>query len=285
MLIKYFYRDLDRLSKETNPKVLEDFLIDSLKEAKHDKQLDCVLIICNELGGFYRTMGRYAEAVPVYHEAIETIKKLGQFGSENHATTLINQATNYAFWGQHEDALDIFDTARRMLEDLGIVNDFRIASLHNNMSIAYQDIEDYEAAEEHLCKAMDILRELNAAEVEIAISYINLAQIQLNAKKPENALDSIKTSMELFAEVDALDDIHYCTAVETLGHIYDKMERYDEAIETFKEALDLVEKNFGTDHRGYQAIVFSIGNCERKQAKAQEKDTNQSDSGHITDTL
>ena len=107
MNLRIFYRRLNEYYDGMKTYRAEWFLKDSLVEAKRQKHEEAVLIILNELGGFYRAMGRYQDAEPIYVEAIDALRKIGMFRSENHATTLINQATNYAVWGKYTEAIEI----------------------------------------------------------------------------------------------------------------------------------------------------------------------------------
>lgn len=270
MNIDRFYKRLDRYYSGTKSYLAENYMLEALNESRDDKDYGSLLIVCNELGGFYRAMGRYQDAEPIYVEAIDALRKIGMFRSENHATTLINQATNYAVWGKYTESIEIFDAAKFILEDLGIKVDFRIASLHNNMSIAYQDMKKYGEAAEHLYKAIEILKQLQDTDIEVATSYTNLAQIKYLAQNYKEALADVNTSINLFKEAGAMKDIHYSVALETHGNICNKLHMYKEALESYKVASEIVADHFGTDHRGYQGLVFNIGKIERKIAIEEE---------------
>lgn len=271
MNIERFYAKLDRYYSGTKSYQAENFLVDSLRTAIDQKDYPSVLIVCNELGGFYRAMGRYPDAVPVYLEAINALRKLGMFRTENHATTLINQATNYAVWGKSIDALELFEAARFIFENLGITVDFRIAALHNNMSIVCQDMEDFNGAIEHLNEALKILCQLEDTEIEVATTYTNLAQIKLHAKDYDGALIEIEKSLALFDSAKALTDTHYSVALETHGDICDKLGMYADALVSYQKAAMLVREQFGEDHRGYQSLVFNVGKCQRKLMRGENK--------------
>ncbi len=267
MNIKRFYSKLDKYYNSSGPYTAENFLLDSLDTAKSVKDYSYVLLVCNELGGYYRAMGRYSDAVPIYLEAIVALRRLGMFRTENHATTLINQATNYAVWGKYIDALELFEAARFILEDLGITIDFRVATLHNNMSIMCQDMEDYDGAINHLNKALDILYKLDDSEIEIATTYTNLAQIKFHSQHYDDALEYINKSLEIFETAKALTDSHCSVAFETHGYICDKFGMYEEALDSFQKAAAIVAEHFGTEHSGYQALLLNIDETQRKLAE------------------
>ncbi len=269
MNLERFYAKLDRFYSEGDAQVVEKHLKYSLEDAKIDKDYGAILVISNELGGYLRAVGKHEEAVPVYHDAIDALRKLSMFGTENHATTLINEATNYAVWGKSEQALEIFETARLLLEQLGIETDFRMATLHNNMSIVCQDLENYEAAIEHLNKALAILYKLEDTQIEVATTYTNIAQIMLLKEDYEGALAEIKQALHMFEVANALKDTHYMGALETYGQICYKLEQYDTALSTFQKARDLIYELFGDDHAGYHALVETIENIKTKHMESQ----------------
>ena len=264
MNLRIFYRRLNEYYDGMKTYRAEWFLKDSLVEAKRQKHEEAVLIILNELGGFYRAMGRYSEAAPLFVDAICTLRKLGLFHTENHATTLINQATNYAVWGRTIDALELFEAARLMFETLGITVDFRIASLHNNMSIAYQDMGEYDKAVDHLKDAIAILEQLEDTQIEIATTYTNIAQCKYHDKSFDDAMKDVNRSIELFEEAGAFKDPHYAVALETKGHVCDKLGLYEESLDFYTKACELVGELYGEDHRGYQSLLFNVGKAQRK---------------------
>ena len=73
MNLRIFYRRLNEYYDGMKTYRAEWFLKDSLVEAKRQKLEEAVLIILNELGGFYRAMGRYSEAAPLFVDAICTL--------------------------------------------------------------------------------------------------------------------------------------------------------------------------------------------------------------------
>lgn len=262
MNIERFYAKLDRFFNEGDAQVVEKHLKYSLADAKIDKDYGAILIISNEYGGYLRSVGKHEEALPVYADAMDALRKLGMFGTENHATTLINQATNYAVWGKSTEALECFEAASLLLERLGIKTDFRVASLYNNMSIVCQDLGDFDAAIEHLNTALSILHELEDTKIEIATTYTNIAQILYQKEQYTDALCEIEQSLHMFEDADALDDTHYVAALETQGHILQKLNQRQAALSAFQKALDLTYGLYGTDHAGYQALLETIENIK-----------------------
>ena len=258
MNINIFYNTLDELYANKESYKAEDYMKACLEDARFDSDWGALMIICNELGGYYRATGKHEEGVPLYMLALDCIKALGMLGTENHATTLINQATNYAVWGKPEEALEIFGQAAKILSDLGIEIDFTMATLHNNMSILCQDMNKLEDALDHLKKALNILCRLEDTSVEVATTYTNLAQIQLALGDKTEALAYAEKSLEMFDAAKALDDVHYSAALETYGQVCKELGEFADALVSFQKARMLTERDYGTESAAYKAINETI---------------------------
>ena len=98
MQIQEVLRQLDELFATNQIQEAEQFLTEALMQAKEEESQkkssgEEVLILLNELTGYYRSVGRHEEAVQNAREALEQIRKLGMSESAEHGTTLVNAAT------------------------------------------------------------------------------------------------------------------------------------------------------------------------------------------------
>ena len=134
------------------------------------------LVQGNEQIGYYRSISNYEEALKISKEMLELVKELGLQESEAHGTTLLNAATAYRAAGMCEKAIAMYRAAEQIFKNLGI-QDERLAGLYNNMSMAFQQKEDYGTAESCLLQALAIVRNLPDHKVEEATTYANLASV------------------------------------------------------------------------------------------------------------
>lgn len=107
MQIQEVLRQLDELFATNQIQEAEQFLTEALMQAKEEESQkkssgEEVLILLNELTGYYRSVGRHEEAVQNAREALEQIRKLGMSESAEHGTTLVNAATALRAAGQYE---------------------------------------------------------------------------------------------------------------------------------------------------------------------------------------
>ena len=253
MNINEIFAHVDELFENKRANEVEPYLLSCLAES--EAAGDPALIpICNELGGLYRATGAYEKGIPLYQKALAMIKRLGLAGSEHHATTLINFGTNYAVKGQPKEALAIFEEAASMLKNLGLSEDYRTATLYNNMSILCQDMGDFDKALHHLQKALEILTNLAESEIEIAVTYTNMAQIFVQSGRIDDAFEAASRSLEIFDRVDGDADVHYSGALETMGHVLLKKGNTGGALDAFKKARSLTLRDYGAEGLAYKAI-------------------------------
>ena len=64
-----------------------------------------------------------------------------------------------------------------------------MAALSNNISAAYRAKSDFKNAEKALEVAFDIIKKIPEARGELAVTYVNLAQLQIKQGKLDDSLD------------------------------------------------------------------------------------------------
>ncbi len=254
MNINEIFAHIDELFENKQTEKVEPYLLSCLEDAEREGRADIIIPICNELGGFYRALGRYQKGVPLYQKALQALEELGLANTEHHATTLINYATNYAVKGEAETALVIFSEAADIFSRLGISADYRIATLYNNMSILCQDMEDFDKAIEYLSNALDILNQLSDSEIEVAVTYTNMAQILLKTGQLDESLSAVKKSLEIFDSSSGDSDVHYSGAIETLGQIQLAMGDREKAVDSLEYARKLTARDYGCESLAYKAL-------------------------------
>jgi len=264
MNINEIFETVDKIYARKESHLAEEYLLSTLSQAESEPDYGAVIVVCNELGGFYRATGKYASGVPLYEKALNAIEKLGINNSENHAVTLINYATNYSVWGKSKQALMLFKQAYNIMQNICSGPDYRLATLHNNMSILCQDMKEYDEALSHLNAALSILKQLSESEIEIATTYTNMAQIYLYTGNLMTAKDLVIDALNLFVETSGDTDVHYSSAVETMGQILFMNEQYTEALSYFEKAQNLTARDYGTDSLPYKAVSESIKLCQQE---------------------
>lgn len=264
MDINGFFAKLDAFFAGRDMQAAEAYMKESLNTAEDSGDLRSATAICNELGGYFRKLSRYEEGAALYEKALAYIEQLGLSGSEHHATTLINYATTCTQAGEREKALSFFQKAAEIFAEKGLTADYRVAALHNNISSLYQDAADLPNAEKHLRMALSVLEGLEGTGLEAAITYTNWAQLCLAADRLADAEEKVLLALGAFEKAGGGHDTHYAAAVNVLGKISYTKGDYPAAIAQFKEAMDLIQQEFGDGSMSYAILCDNTARCYRQ---------------------
>lgn len=232
----------------------------------HNKQIDPGtmerLVQGNEQIGYYRSISNYEEALKISKEMLELVKELGLQESEAHGTTLLNAATAYRAAGMCEKAIAMYRAAEQIFKNLGI-QDERLAGLYNNMSMAFQQKEDYGTAESCLLQALAIVRNLPDHKVEEATTYANLASVCYEKEEFAQGIEYVQRAIERFEECEE-KDAHYCGALALLAQGHYEQGELEKAISAYTEALREILAHFGKN----ESYAMTCENCAIVLSKA-----------------
>lgn len=220
------------------------------------------LVQGNEQIGYYRSISNYEEALKISKEMLELVKELGLQESEAHGTTLLNAATAYRAAGMCEKAIAMYRAAEQIFKNLGI-QDERLAGLYNNMSMAFQQKEDYGTAESCLLQALAIVRNLPDHKVEEATTYANLASVCYEKEEFAQGVEYVQRAIERFEECEE-KDAHYCGALALLAQGHYEQGELEKAISAYTEALREILANFGKN----ESYAMTCENCAIVLSKA-----------------
>lgn len=220
------------------------------------------LVQGNEQIGYYRSISNYEEALKISKEMLELVKELGLQESEAHGTTLLNAATAYRAAGMCEKAIAMYRAAEQIFKNLGI-QDERLAGLYNNMSMAFQQKEDYGTAESCLLQALAIVRNLPDHKVEEATTYVNLASVCYEKEEFAQGIEYVQRAIERFEECEE-KDAHYCGALALLAQGHYEQGELEKAISAYTEALREILAHFGKN----ESYAMTCENCAIVLSKA-----------------
>ena len=270
-----FYDKIDGFFAVKDFAGAENCMKEALAQAEFEDDPSATVTVCNELGGFYRAFSRYSEGIPLYEKALGCIRRLGMEHTEGHGTTLLNFATTLAIVGQHDRALDAYQQAAGIFEGPAYQKDFRLATLYNNMSSLYQNMGRLDEAEKYLRKAMSILETLRESEIEIAITWSNLAGVYLSMGTDHlaDAKDAAQKAIALFNQVSGDKDVHYAPAVSALGEVYYLEGDFKAAEAQFLKSMELTKRDYGDQTLGYAILCKNLA----ATLKAQDRDDEAAD--------
>ena len=282
-----FYDKIDGFFAAKDFNGAENYMKETLAQAEFEDDPSATVTVCNELGGFYRAFSRYNEGIPLYEKALGCIRRLRIENSEGHGTTLLNFATTLAIVGQSERTLDAYQQAAGIFEGPAYQKDFRLATLYNNMSSLYQDMNRLDESEKYLHKAMNILKSLQDSEVEIATTWSNLAGVYLamGPARLQDAKDAAKKAIALFNEISGDSDVHYAPAVSALGQIYYLEGDFKAAEDQFRKSMALTNRDYGDQTLGCCILCKNLAATLEAQGRGDEAEDYLSKAAAIEDRL
>lgn len=256
MEINKILSEYDSMFGKCSLKEIEEYLRQKIDEAKALAEYGIEVSLLNEMIGFCRDTMQKDKALSYCDELKEMLKHLHLEGSVEYATSMLNIANAYRAFGLFEESLNlhesVYESYRKHIEP----NDFMYASLFNNWSLLYQELGEYNKAEEMLKKALSVVDLYEDAVIQQAITRTNLAMtlLQMNTEEAyEEALMYLGEALEVF-ERDGEKDFHYGAALVAMGDAYCFKKEYEKAAEYYKRGMSEQERHVGKTDNYYRVL-------------------------------
>lgn len=148
-----------------------------LSEADSCHDMRGKLALFNEQIGLYRKTEKESECLTAIKNALSLADSMDMNESVTYGTTLINAATGYKAFGKAEDALPLYRKAQIIYEKALDLSDGRLGGLYNNMALTLTELKNFSEAEELFYKAIKVMEKQENGELEVAVSYLNIADL------------------------------------------------------------------------------------------------------------
>ena len=187
-------------------------------EKQYGSKSDEYIKALNELGGTLKYVGYYDEAENNLKNSLEIIKK--KYGDNNlaYATTLLNLTEVYRFAQKFNLLEENYKKIVKIYQDNSADNSFSYAGLCNNFGLYYQNIGDMKSAYDLHLKSLDILKNYDSEE------YL----------------------------------LEYAVTLSNLFNPSYQLGMKKKAVEYLNKAIDIFEKNVGTEHPLYSASLNNM---------------------------
>lgn len=214
-------------------------------EARTVNDNRCQLLFLNELAGLYRKLAKENDAIQTVKELLDLIALMGIENNIGAGTTYINCATVYKAFGKADEALPLFEKAKAVYEKELNHDDKRFGGLYNNMALALVDLERYKEAYELYEQAISVMRTVDDGELEVAITYLNIASAkenELGAVECEAEVSSyIEKAMEIFDKHEKRDG-YYAFVCEKCASVFGYFGYFLYEKDLLKRARDIYER-------------------------------------------
>lgn len=223
-------------------KYLEEAAERAEKEGEELQAASCY----NELEGFWRVCGHEEKCLTASRKALALLAKNGLAGSIQYATSMLNLATALSVFGHTKEAMDVFRDVEKSFASLP-QNDFRAASLLNNMAQAMLRAGDVDGAERNLKKSLAVVETLPDMEAETATCCTNIAFAMLARKDTKGALPYLERAEKIFRALP--DDPHGDAVLSCRGQLEYLNCNNVQALAAFSALATVTEKRYGRNMR------------------------------------
>ena len=223
----------------------------------------------HQLGEIYSRMNNAAEASSHFSLALSSYKKLGQ----NHAVAALleTMATHYVKNKEMERGYSCAKEALIVKVELYGPDDTETADSHYFMAKILYECSKFNEAMEFVEKALSVHLKVGRMSKQVADENFLLGAI-LEQKadmsgnpqeESQNNLDSavqhLQDALTAQRELQLGDNPGLIsTTLTRLGHVYYKLEDYDNAINAFSEALKIRETNRGSNSSTHLLVADSL---------------------------
>lgn len=257
--INSFFAALDGLFSSGDTSNVDCFLNRSLLQAEEEKDQGAVIAILNEMAGYYRSISDFPKAMGASEAAVKKLESIGKAGTVNYATTLLNMAGIYRASGNDSKAMTLYHRILGIYTAQLAADDYRLASLYNNMSAVYESCEDYAAAQSYLLKSLAIVEQSDSFASEQGVARTNLGLVLMKQGNLEAAGRYIARAVESFTS-GAESDPHAAAAIAAQAQLYYIQGKYQEGLNANEKALKLIKGFFG-ENMDYAAVCENCADC------------------------
>ena len=187
---------LDEFLNKNDYNSAERHILYWLNETKNLGDKSASLLLQNELCGLYRKLNREKDALKAVENALALVIAMGIEESIGAGTTYINSATVLKAFGRAKDAIPLFEKALTVYEKELSKTDKRFGGLYNNMALALVDLKEFRKAFDLYEKAIFVMQNVEDGMLEVAITYLNIANLKEAELGLEDAQESIDTLLD-----------------------------------------------------------------------------------------
>lgn len=256
---KYDSAEVEKVIKQTIEMSGDEFGTDS----------SIYVALLSELGGFYRSEGRYLESEDYFKRALSVLEMCGNGDSANYATVLNNLAGTYRRMRAYDKAETTFAQCLSMYKrHIGETNEVYASGL-NNLGLVQIDLKNYTKALEYFNQANSILDQLPNGQYEKATTLSNMASLYYQDGKYQAAVTHVNQALDIFKKLNVTKSEHYDAAKNLYEILNDKIKNikgielarayfYEIALPVFKEKCqELLEcASFGLAGEGSECFGF-----------------------------
>jgi len=221
-----------------------------------------------ELGVFYYTMGRYADAERLCLQSLDAARKA--FGEEDplYATALNNLAQTYEARGDYESAARFFAQALAAARKVADADPLGLAAVLNNQASLLEALGDYPSAERLYQESLELTRKHSGENsLPFAIGTQNLAGLYREMGEWQKASDLYQQALATLRKTVGQEHLETGKVLTNLGALHHGAGHQATAESLLAEALQVLEKVLPEGHPARAAALSNLASVYRSQGK------------------
>lgn len=246
MLDRNFYSELDAFYRARDIAGAETFLREQLDKAWEDEynHADRATIL-NELMGHYRSSEQFDLCDEAMKMLLRELRALGLTDGQEYATFLLNIANACRAMGRLDEAERAFIKVRDIYSRTVDFDDYRVASLDNNLGLTYRAMGEVDKARRFLTEALQIAERLPGAYEAVAATCSNLANLSSETGRPDEAASFARRAIDAYEKGDACGSSGYAAALAAAARIEFDAGRFSEAAGLYESAAGVLRSLYG----------------------------------------
>lgn len=254
---------LDELFAESDTGKIQEFLEEKIACFTENGETDNLITILNEMIGFCRDMGQFKKGDIYCEKLFGLVNEVPYKGTISYATTLLNIANFKRAKKEYELSEKMYLQVLPIYDSVLEINDFRYASYYNNLSLLYQEMEQYKKAIKCLEKALKIAKTYANAKIEVATTYTNMANCYLKLLDTGSAKECLQKAFDIF-EQDEKKDYHYSGALASMAELCVLEKDYQKAASFYEKTLEHLARYTGKNTPQYQVVFANLNSVKNK---------------------
>lgn len=242
MNIQAIMDEIDVLYSAQKVEEVEALLLEKIQLLKENHEIYPAISLLNELLGIYREKGDCERGSATCQEVLGLFQQEKLPLDGNYGTTLLNVATAHRAFGNYALSKQYYETCNEIFFQHLKQNDYRYASLYNNMSLLFGELGELKQSIDYLEKSLEILRHHENMEVQIATANTSMAQMYLGLEDVASAEKHLDIAMKMFENVE---DYHYSATLATGADIAYLKGDFKKSAVFYQKAMDEIEKYVG----------------------------------------
>ena len=207
-----------------------------------------IAMVYSDLGYNANDAKEYTVAEEFYKKALDMYTKLAENDggvSDSVGLTLFSMGNNSHVAGDYTKAVHFSLQALAVYTEIHGTNSnyTPIAKILNNLGTFYEDLKQFDDAETYHFKALAAYQKIPGADEDVVRVLMNIAYCFMISNQNLKALEYYHKALKLYPTLE--DNPHnreeHVIVLKLLGITYSNMERYDEAEQYYRKAIDAAQ--------------------------------------------